>query len=227
MEQDVETAALWAQMHERLLSYIRRRVGGAHDAEDIMQDVFLRIHTNLDRLNDTQSVTAWIYQIARNAITDYHRARAKAAGASRKIAEGADEDAHAPGPDGSPADEAAKAGADLAHCVEPLLQQLSDGYREALVLTEFDGLTQKQAAEELGLSVPGVKARVQRGRGKLKALLQDCCNVELDRRRGVVDYEPRDSGACSPCPCEDESADADRQARGAEGRPASDGACGE
>ena len=60
-------------------------------------------------------------------------------------------------------------------------------------------MTQKDAAEQLGLSVSGMKARVQRGRGKLKDAIEDCCSVELDRRGGLVDYEQRDGSSCEGC----------------------------
>ena len=81
MEPHVRTQEIWMQMHQRLLSYIRRRVATSHDAEDLLQDVFVRIHANLDNVRDTENVTAWVYQIARNAITDYYRQRAVSTGA--------------------------------------------------------------------------------------------------------------------------------------------------
>jgi RNA polymerase sigma-70 factor (ECF subfamily) len=47
-----------------------------------------------------------------------------------------------------------------------------------------------------------MKARVQRGRGKLKDVLLDCCNVELDHRGGLLDYERRAQSKCDNCDCE-------------------------
>ena len=87
--QRARTREIWIQMHERLFSYIRRRVAGPHDAEDLLQDVFVRIHTNLDDVRNTENVSGWIYQITRNAITDYYRHRAASAGALAGLAEGA------------------------------------------------------------------------------------------------------------------------------------------
>lgn len=79
-----------------------------------------------------------------------------------------------------------------------MLERLSQDYREAVTLVELDGLSQQAAADRLGLSLSGMKSRVQRGRKQLKRLLDDCCLIELDRRGGVVDYEPRGAG-CDPC----------------------------
>lgn len=201
MNADAETGKIWSRMHERLLAYIRRHVATVQDAEDILQDVFVRIHANLHRLRDTETITAWIYRITRNAITDYHRGRAKAAGAIKTLAEGLDGTAESPHEDDSTNDTVAQPSAELAGCMEPLLSGLPERYHQAITLTELDGLTQTEAAEKLGLSVSGMKSRVQRGREKLKEVLLDCCNVELDRRRGVIDYEPRDEGGCDKCDC--------------------------
>ena len=196
MEDNIETKEIWGQMHERLLSFIKRHVATIHDAEDILQEVFVRIHSNLGSLKDTQSVTAWVYQVARNAITDYHRKRATADGAVKKLTASINDDVQVPHQGEATEKQAAKAIAELSTCIEPLVRQLPEPYRQAITLTELNQLTQKDAAQELGLSVSGVKSRVQRGRTKIKELLQDCCNVELDRRRGVVDYQRREGRDC-------------------------------
>ncbi len=201
MKRIVETKEIWGQMHERLLSFINRHVATIHDAEDILQEVFVRIHSNLGSLKDTQSVTAWVYQVARNAITDYHRKRATVAGAVRKLTANVDDEVRAPHQGGATKEQAVEAIAELTTCMEPLVRELPEAYRRVIALTELNQVTQKDAAQELGLSVSGVKSRVQRGRTKLKELLQDCCNVELDRRRGVVDYQRREGGDCGDCDC--------------------------
>ena len=196
MEHSAETERIWQEMHDRLLSYINRRVEPVQDAEDILQDVFLRIHASLSNLNDTQSVTAWVYQIARNAITDYYRKRASAG----KAMAGLTVDALAS--TNYLAEDDPTAEAEFTRCLEPLLNELPAPYRQALVLTELNGVTQKNAAGQLGLSVSGMKARVQRGRSKLKDVIDDCCSVELDRRGGLVDYHRRDGSTCEGCSCD-------------------------
>jgi RNA polymerase sigma-70 factor (ECF subfamily) len=199
MERRTETERVWSEMHERLLSYIRRRVDAPDDAEDILQDVFVRIHANLEHLKDTQSVTAWVYQIARNAIVDYHRKHAAGARALAGFAESAEET-------GARAqdrpDVVREATDEFTRCLAPLLGELPEHYRQAVTMTELDGMTQKDAAGRVGLSVSGMKARVQRGRSKLKDVILDCCNVELDRRGGLVDYQRRDGDTCEDCGCD-------------------------
>ncbi len=192
-----QTERLWDEMHDWLLAYIRNHVDNTDDAEDIYQDVFTRVHRNLDTLKDDQSITAWMFRIARNAITDYHRGRATAARAMIRLAEGAPEN----GEDIDESDPAAEPEADFTHCLKAILKQLPPQYRQALELTELGGVTQTDAAEQLGLSVSGMKARVQRGRSMLKDALLDCCNVEFDRRGGVVDYQRRAGRDCGRSGC--------------------------
>ena len=189
-------------MRDQIFGYVRRRVATVQDAEDIVQDVFVRIHANLDQLQDAQRLTPWIYRIAHNVVTDYHRRRATAGGAIEKLAEETERTARGRSRDDALENGSSKASAELAHCTAALMERLPERQRQAMALTELDGLTQKQAAEQLDLSVPGVKARVRRGRRQLKQLLLDCCHVELDRRRGVVDYEPRNGGTCNECACD-------------------------
>jgi RNA polymerase sigma-70 factor (ECF subfamily) len=83
-------------------------------------------------------------------------------------------------------------------CIEPMIAALPEPYREALVMTDLNGITQRDAAERSGLSFSGMKSRVQRARRQLKEVLLECCRIEFDSRGGIVDYAPRDAGK-SPC----------------------------
>jgi RNA polymerase sigma-70 factor (ECF subfamily) len=87
---------------------------------------------------------------------------------------------------------------ELATCLKPLISSLGPADQEALQLVEFEGLSQVEAAERLGLSVSGMKSRVQRARLHLRTALDECCRITLDRRGGIVSYEARtdDCGSC-------------------------------
>ncbi|HHH76717.1 MAG TPA: sigma-70 family RNA polymerase sigma factor [Phycisphaerae bacterium] len=196
MSNSNQTEQLWNEMHEQLLAFIRGRIGSADDAEDILQDVFTRIHKKLDTLADDQSINAWMFQIARNAITDYHRGRALAARMMIRLAEDV-LDAE----DEIVNDPTAQAGIDFTRCVQSLLNVLPGKYRQALELTDLGEMTQKDAAEQLGLSVSGMKTRVQRGRGKLKEVLLDCCRVQFQAWRRA-DYRQREGIDCENCDCD-------------------------
>jgi RNA polymerase sigma-70 factor, ECF subfamily len=183
----------WRELRSPLAGFIARRVADPQDAEDVLQEVMLRIHRHGDELASADRVTAWVYRIARNAIVDYYRRRAARpelpSGAASDLEERQD------GSLGEPASEAPRR--ELAACLRPLIDKLPDTQREALILIEFEDLTQIEAARRLGISVSGAKARVQRGRAQLRTLLLDCCHVEFDSRGGVTEYQAR--RGCDRC----------------------------
>jgi len=194
-------AELWTEFHDRLLTFIRRRISSETDADDILQEVFLRIHRSAEHLPEVENVSGWVYRITRNTIIDHHRARSSTEGttaqAARERLRGDATPTESPGEDGP-----SEAGVDLARCVQVLVNRLPAPYARAVAMTELEGATQKEAAERLGISVSGMNSRVQRGRGKLKDLLVACCTWELDGRGGVLDVEPRGNVDCGPaCAC--------------------------
>lgn len=189
--------AVWRELHDRLLGFIARRVRAPEDAEDILQEVMLRIHRHSGDLEHADRVASWVYRIAANSIADHYRRPAR-----RELPSGQATDV--PEPVGAPPvtagteTDAAEPRAELAGCIAPLIARLPDTYREALEITEFESISQTEAAVRLGLSVSGMKSRVQRGRGQLKDLLLDCCHIEVDARGGVTDYRSR-RGSCETC----------------------------
>jgi RNA polymerase sigma-70 factor (ECF subfamily) len=171
---------LWNQYSRRLRAFIRGRVGNDADAEDILQEVFIRIHRNLCCLPESewQRPESWIYQITRHLIIDQYR--------RRRELEAIPENLPAP-PDLPEADPQAL----LALSLRELIDQLPEPYRQALILTEYQGLSQKQLAERIGISLSGAKSRVQRAREKLRDMLLRCCHFEFDRRGHIVEFYQR------------------------------------
>jgi RNA polymerase sigma-70 factor, ECF subfamily len=177
-----------AAIAEAIGAFVGRRVRRPEDAEDVTQEALLRLYRGAERLKDERALEGWMYQIARSAIIDHHRraaARPEAAdpdGLETLVEE----------PDEEPRPEEA-----LATCLAPLLARVPDAYRQALELTDLAGMSQPQAAALLGLSVSGMKSRVQRGRRLLRAEVGRCCRVELDARGALADASIRDeTGLC-------------------------------
>lgn len=177
------TADFWQEHKARLRSYIVKRVG-EHDAvDDILQEIFLKAHTSLHTLKSPGSLTAWLYRLAANAITDHYRSRPLWLTLPDELAAPEAERDYA---------------AELAVCLQPLIHALPEIYQAALVLSELEGLPQKEVANRLGLSLSGAKSRVQRGRKMLRRRLLDCCDVETGRG-GILGYELRNkkrNGSC-------------------------------
>lgn len=194
-----KTEELWQELHDGLRAFIARRVSDQGHVDDILQDVFVRAHRQIDSVSDPGRLMSWIYQITRHAIIDHYRKP----GRQREVPAGLSSELEVLRE--SPAiseminnGDAAEPRAELAHCLRPMIERLSKDYRDAINLVELEGLTQQAAAKQMGVSLSGMKSRVQRGRKQLKQMLDDCCLIELDRRQGVVDYNTRAAG-CDNC----------------------------
>lgn len=191
----LNTEGVWAELHANIRAFVARRVREPADVDDIVQRVFLQVHRGLPALRDADRIHAWIYQMTRRGIADHYRAPSH----RKEIPAGGAADFDVKVPAGVDAGEPdASAMRELSACLRPLMTQLEPGDRQALELVEIDGLTQVETASRLGLSVSGMKSRVQRARRRLRAALDDCCQVALDGRGGVVSFEQR-AGECGPC----------------------------
>ncbi len=191
---DTSAAATRRELHERVHAFVARRVPSHADAEDIAQEVMLRIHRHSAELEHAERMLGWVHRIAANAIADHYRRPAR-----RELPSGHAADVPEPHPGSEPLEhDPDELRRELAACLAPLIERLPPLYRQAIEMTEFDGISQVDAAAALGLSVSGMKARVQRGRRRLRDLLLECCDVQLDRRRQVTDVRSR-GVACGSC----------------------------
>jgi RNA polymerase sigma-70 factor, ECF subfamily len=187
----------WEELHGNLRAFISRRVRNQADVDDLVQRVLLQIVKGLASLRDPERLHAWVYRTARNVIVDYYRSPT----ARREVASGDAEDlaaASGESPAASQDDERA-ALQELAACMTPMIRQLPPAYREAVTLADLEGVSQADAAARAGVSISGMKSRIQRGRQQLKAVLEDCCRVQLDRRGAIVAYDKRKPNSCGPC----------------------------
>lgn len=180
------TSAPWQDVAAQLRPFIARRVS-PHEIDDVMQDVFVRMQRGLATLRDEERFTSWLFQIARNSIADHVRARARH---PLPVSDLEDE------PLAEPSDDDREAARSLSGCVSLFVARLPSPYREAVTLVELEGLTAREAAEMVGISVSGMKSRVQRGRAQLRELFDDCCEIALDARGKVTEFSPR----AKPCP---------------------------
>jgi RNA polymerase sigma-70 factor (ECF subfamily) len=183
------TEAIWTHLSSDLRRFIRRRVCDDHAADDLLQETFVRVHRNLVALHEADRLAAWVYQIARNVVHDHHR-RAVNGAVALADRDPVDDADHRLGPRGC-------GGCDW---LDEMIGALPDGYREAVRMSEVEGLSQQMVADRLGLSLSGAKSRIQRGRGMLKGALDGCCRFEFDGRGNLMDYEPRpDRKVCRNC----------------------------
>ena len=179
------TDEIWNRYHSNLLTFIRKRVNDKDAAEDILQDVFVRIYSRIDTLENRSKLESWLYQITRNSIIDFYRSRKPMKELPEWLAQ----------PQASREETNRR---ELSSCLAPMIQQLPEKYSHAVQLSEIEGETQSEIAEKENISLSGAKSRVQRGRALLKTMLHDCCKVEINAMNQIVDYDKKD-GDCKLC----------------------------
>jgi RNA polymerase sigma-70 factor (ECF subfamily) len=176
---------LWKDFESRLRSFIYSKIPDKAVTEDILQDVFIRIHLKIDTLNDESKLKPWLYQITRNRIMDHYRKNKTVYQPLPTLTEPVEEDT-----DNRVMDEA----------VQDMIGMMSDlplEYCEALCLTELEGLSQKEYAEKIGIPYSSAKSRVQRSRKLLKDMLMRCCHYEFDKYGTILNIS-QNCCCCSP-----------------------------
>ena len=150
----------------------------------MLQDVLLRIHKNVRHLSDDSRFGPWVYSVARNAVVDRLRKKQLRLGDIDldSLAASTDED-----------DEQV-----LLGCVTAFVARLPEAYRHAITLVELQGLSQAEAAAIAGISLSGMKSRVQRGRRMLREMFEECCLLTIDARGRVIEAVRHAQPTCGP-----------------------------
>ena len=171
------TENIWHEYHMKLAAFIKSKVS-EDVVDDLLQDVFLKIHTQIDSLKEYTRLESWLYQITRNTVIDYYR--------SKRLTKNLPDWVQQP-----QSEKEVIIRRELSSCLGPMIKNLPDKYREAVQLSELENKTQKEIAKLTNISVSGAKSRVQRGRILLKAMLHDCCQIELNQNNQLISYEKK------------------------------------
>ena len=178
------TDRIWNEHADQLRGFIYRRIPDPSIVDDLVQEVFLKVQSKVATLKDETRLQSWLYQITRNTMMDYFR--------------GQKPEEELPDTPDLPEAEVSHVLEELAECVRPMMDALPEEYRLPLLLSDLEGLPQKEVAERLGLSLSAAKSRVQRARDRLKSAFIECCQLKLDHRGSVMGYQGRD-GKCGRC----------------------------
>lgn len=179
---------VWNEYREALSAFIHSRVSDSLAAEDILQDVLVKVHEQASSLKQVSSLKAWVFQIANHAVIDYYRARAKDQKGLEQL----------------PDTELLNEQEDdvmrdlLGACIKPFVHALSDDSAALLNEIELKGRKQKELALEQGIAYSTLKSRVQKSRAELKDLFQQCCDFTYDHQGNLMDFEPRSDFQLKP-----------------------------
>jgi RNA polymerase sigma-70 factor (ECF subfamily) len=178
-KQDFST--LYDEYYQKIVRYLTRLIGES-EAEDAAQETFVKIDRSLDSFRGESSLSTWIYRIATNTALDHLRrpsSKRSVQSTEEKDAMG-DED---PGPiDKTPLLDTLLIRKDMNDCIRGVVDSLPGDYSTVLVLSEFEGLTNSEIAEVIGISLDTAKIRLHRARAKLRKALEAKCNFYRDER---------------------------------------------
>ena len=177
---------MWQAHSAKLRRYVHRRLSDFHAAEDIVQEVALRLNKSSMDLQEIADPERWLRSIAHNLIVDHYRRRQS------------DRQLQTTGEMGViflPDDENADEKREAAECLLRLSASLPPKYRQALLSADYLGVPQKQLSAELGLSYSGYKSRVQRARRQLKSAMLSCCRVRSDRYGNILAMERKEKAS--------------------------------
>jgi RNA polymerase sigma-70 factor (ECF subfamily) len=154
--------------HRRFLAFLERRVGSRAEAEDLLQDGFVRALERLDTLRDGETVVAWFYRLLRNTLVDHYRRRGAE---NRALAQAAGrEDTAHPGPDEELRDV-------VCDCAKRLLGTLRPEYAAALQRVDLDEVAVAAYAREAGITPNNASVRVHRAREALRRRVVQSCGT--------------------------------------------------
>lgn len=161
--------------HRDFLRFLERRVGSRAEAEDILQEAFVRGVERAGSVRDGESVVAWFYRALRNAVIDHHRRRGAAGRAMDAFAREVG-DAVIPEPELKNA---------VCGCVKTLSETLKPEYAEALRKVEVEGMSVQGYAADVGILPNNAGVRLHRAREALRKRVMASCGTCAEH--GCVD----------------------------------------
>ena len=190
--------AVAEEYRDRIFRYILRLARDPAEAEDLTQETFLRVHRRLESLQDSATLSTWLYRIATNVCYDRfrqpsyrHRAKPKSGTFDGDENEKELEDT------GAPRLDQIIDRAEMGNCIQEFIERLSDSYRTVILLHDLHGMTNPEIAQAMGCSLATVKIRLHRARSRLKEALAAGCNFSYDDR-GVFVCERKLPGEQPP-----------------------------
>ncbi|KGJ95860.1 RNA polymerase sigma factor SigZ [Colwellia psychrerythraea] len=168
---------IWLEYREALKRFLHAKISNEADVEDLLQDILIKTFNNLNAVKTQKSVKSWLFQIANNTIIDYYRKKGRAQ--VIKI-EGL-----------LPFEGSQERKVDLSNCISPFINALPDKHASLLTAIDINNQSQKQYAEQLGISYSTLKSRVQKSRGLLKQVFDECCHFKIDKLGNVYDWDAK------------------------------------
>jgi RNA polymerase sigma-70 factor (ECF subfamily) len=177
---------LWNEFNQKLMNYINAKVNNTQDAEDILQDVFIKIFSSIERLESQAAIKSWIYKITKNTIIDFYKKKKDVSVAPETLYEIEDEK-----------EDVDNMNDDISKCIGDMIFALPDKYLSVYDMYEKKNLKHEEIAEALDISVSASKVRLKRAKDMFKDKISKCCDFEVDKYGNIINYLSK--GKCKDC----------------------------
>ena len=182
----MNTKIVWDTYGDDVKRFVFSKTKNKDVASDIVQEVFIKVHTKMATLQNAEQLKSWLFNIAKNTVLDYFKSSQKEGSAEQDIVEIIDEDSlHLK--DHSEED-----------CLYGIVTKLPKKYRVPLFMADIKGMKQAVIADVLKLPLPTVKSQIQRARKMIAQGYMDCCGFELNDK-GFLVGEVKSKEECKVC----------------------------
>ncbi len=184
---DQQFELLWDEFRLDLSKFVRSKVHNEHDAEDILQEVFIKIYKNLETLEKKTAIKSWIFTITKNSIIDYYKKKKDIIMTPEKMLTIEDENF-----------EENNMNDEISECLKHMIFDLPQKYQNVYDLYENKNMKHKDIVEALDISLSTSKVRLMRAKELFKKNLVECCDFEVDNYGNVINYKRKGEG-CKRC----------------------------
>ena len=175
---------IYTEFYPKILRYLTKLTSNKEEAEDLTQDVFIKVNNSLGNFEGRSSLSTWIYKIATNTANDRFRSAAYQKGHKQTLTgeflEENKEDKNVWTGEKTATTDKIIEKEEMNSCVKRYVEDVNENYRTVFVLSEYEGVKNKEIADILGLSLDSVKIRLFRARTQLKKKMEKGCTISPD-----------------------------------------------
>lgn len=195
---DLDFRSVFGEFQKPIYNYVLRMVKDRSLAEELTQDIFVKVHNSLPTFRGESKVSTWIFRIATNACLDHFKSRTHKASERTDLLSSEDllkatvpDDEH-----NLPTAEEELIDAEMSSCVRGYIDDLPEEYRAVILLHDLQGFTNPEIAKITGTTLENVKIRLHRARRKMKEVFSAKCSFYRDERNVLrcVQKEELDPG---------------------------------
>jgi len=170
----------WKKLNKKLLLCIKKRIKNKEDAEDILQDVYVKLHKNINYLNDEKKIISWVDTITQNTINDYYKKTCRRKNINfeeyyKNLTQ----------------EEKNYLNDEILISIKKIISELPKNSKEIIELYVFKKLSHKEICKKLEIKENTSKSRLKRAREKLKNKLNKCCIFQTDKFGNILNYEKK------------------------------------